>query len=138
MKFKVYDLVLMKGHGMRVYMVTSGKSVESIHLGTAHKQINYTIQCVEKNIEWTVNEDSLIYFGRYKPRTEKIDYDRILDEYNQMMRESQDYNDLYLAFGDFAHKKIAQELYNQATEFMNGIKEKYSNVNGDTYEIKNK
>jgi hypothetical protein len=138
MKFKVYDLVLMKGHGMRVYMVTSGKSVESIHLGQSHKVINYTIQCVEKNIDWTVNEDSLIYFGRYKPMEKMVDFDRIWDEYNSMMREAQDYNELYHAFGDFAHKKIAQELYNQATEFMNGIKEKYSDVNGDTYEINNK
>jgi hypothetical protein len=126
----------MKGHGMRVYMVTSGKSVESIHLGQTHKIINYTIQCVEKNIEWTVNEDSLIYFGRYKPRESQVDWNRILDEYNSMMRESEDFKELYEAFGDISHKNKSQDLYKQATEFMECIKNKYNS--GELDETNNK
>jgi hypothetical protein len=122
----------MKGHGLdKIYMVTSGKSVESIHLGTIHKLINYTIRCVNSNLEWTVNEESLIYIGRYKPRTEKIDYDRILDEYNQMMRESQDYAELYFLFNDPADKEYSDNMYRMAIAFMDEIKNKYS---GDTYE----
>jgi hypothetical protein len=78
-----------------------------------------------------VNEESLIYIGRYKPRTEKIDYDRILDEYNQMMRESQDYAELYFLFNDPADKEYSDNMYRMAIAFMDEIKNKYS---GDTYE----
>jgi cell fate (sporulation/competence/biofilm development) regulator YlbF (YheA/YmcA/DUF963 family) len=53
-----------------------------------------------------------------------------------MMRESEDFKELYEAFGDISHKNKSQDLYKQATEFMECIKNKYNS--GELDETNNK